>query len=167
LVLRVNERLPAADQSFEEARPSIMERLRDDLVETAMREAAVALLARLRSGDDRSTVAGAVGSAWQDYQDVRRGDGNVDALVLEAAFRMPRSQGGAPVYDAVQNVDGDFAVVSLQSVTGGQGADGRAPAEIRQAVTMARGRHEFAAFIESVRDSADVTIFQDALANAL
>lgn len=168
VAMRVRERIPSARQTLDQARPGIEARLRREAAEASQREFAEALLERLRGGEAMSAVSTEASAEWVSHEDVLRGGGSggVDADVLETAFRMPRPGGDDAVFDGTGTGGGAFALIALQRVSDAP-ADPALQTQLRQAVALGRGRLEFEAYVESIRNNAEVRIYDETLGNAL
>lgn len=116
VVIHKAEYEPARQLSLEEVRESLRDVLVAEGAAKLAREAAEALLAEVRAGKTLADAAQARGLAVQFEGEARRGQAQLDAPVVEAAFRMPRPEQGKTEARVVENGSREVFVVALSAV---------------------------------------------------
>jgi peptidyl-prolyl cis-trans isomerase D len=165
VVIRVDKHLPAAPQPLADVRDSVSRKILDERAVAAARQAADALLDRLRKGESMDAVAASVGAKLQSATDVVRSQPVLPPALSEQVFALPHPAGGKPQFDAVPLADGGYAVFALDKV---QGADmSKVPAEqrsmLQQQMAKAYGAEATHEFIEQLRARVEIKIANDRL----
>ncbi|MDT8311979.1 MAG: SurA N-terminal domain-containing protein [Methylophaga sp.] len=162
LVIRKDEYIPAKPLSFESVGPAIEEQLR---YEAAMEKAQAdgqTKIAEINDGAAAATVFDE--SQWQPAKFYSRDSDAISEQVLQHAFAMPRSQQQSVSGFIAEN--GNYIVVVLSDIK--DGVDSDASDDQKQALTANLARlnanSEIEAFIASLRETADIEIFEDRIA---
>lgn len=165
VVLRVSEHRPAARQSLEEARAEIVSRLREQAARRQAEQLGGRILKRLREGADAGAVAGELELQWERSEGVSRDEQSLAPEVLEAAFRMPAPPAGGASYQGVALPDGDFVVIALHAVEEGDPAEVTQARreELRQRLARAYGQSAFDAYLEALRERAEIVVHRENL----
>jgi len=144
----------------DEARADVVRALRTETRRRAVTERGRALLEELRGGADAVAVAAELGLEWSRFEGVGRTSTELSGPLREVAFRMPRPTSGSMQFDGVLDNYGDFVIVALSRVEGGD-TSSMSDEEtdiLRRALEFDTGRTAFDAFVRSRRQSADVKI---------
>jgi len=144
----------------DEARADVVRALRTETRRRAVTERGRALLEELRGGADAVAVAAELGLEWSRFEGVGRTSTELSGPLREVAFRMPRPTSGSMQFDGVLDNYGDFVIVALSRVEGGD-TSSMSDEEtdiLRRALESDTGRTAFDAFVRSRRQSADVKI---------
>lgn len=159
VVIRKNQYIPEKPLSFESVGPAIEEQLRYEAAVDKARTDGEAKMAEIKKGTAAETVFEQ--SQWQPAAFYSRDSDEISAQVLDHAFAMPRSQQQAVSGFTAEN--GNYIVVVLSAVK--DGADSDATDDQKQALTSNLTRlnasSELTAFIASLREAADIEIFED------
>lgn len=165
VAIRVAEHKPAEPRPLEEVAADIRQQL-------TLRKAAAA--AQARGGELREQLeAGAApeklaqASAVEISQPgfVGRGNAEVPAEVLRAAFRLARPEQDAPSIAGVQLRNGDFAVLRVSDVREAPAAEGAEQLRqaVRQQMEAMQGNIAVRGLLETLREQADIEINEDRL----
>jgi peptidyl-prolyl cis-trans isomerase D len=119
VVVRVDKHVPAAARPLADVRADVDKRLLDERIAAASKQAADALLARVRQGMTMDAAASEAGASVQSAAAVERNATNVPAPLLTQAFLLPHPAAGKAVFAAVDMHDGSFAVLALDKVQPG------------------------------------------------
>jgi hypothetical protein len=86
-----------------------------------------------------------------------------DAQIVEQVFQMPAPEEGAVELAVVESSDG-YAVVELQSVADGElGATTPGELQFRRQIANAAASAEWRGFMQQLRESARVKVFEERL----
>lgn len=163
LVIRKNEYIPAKPLPFESVGPAIEEQLRyEAAIDKAVADGE-AKIAKIKDGTAAESVFDE--SQWQPAKFYGRDSDEISEQVLEQAFAMPRSQQQSVSGFTAEN--GNYIVVVLNDVK--DGADSDATDEQKEALSANLARlnanSAIEAFIASLREMADIEIFEDRIAS--
>ena len=163
VVVRVKEHRPEKQQSLVDVAEVIQETLQAEQARKEAEALGRKILVRLRSGEEPTAVGSDYGLEWESARTVNREAEDVKRELLTAVFRIPRPKADVPTYDGIISGSGDFVVLSLQSVETDD--TGESDSELRESVDAALrqdyGRAEFEAYLSSLRDVADLRIFEE------
>lgn len=159
IVLHVTEHRPEHMTALE----NVQAEIRDELVSIRKREQAeaAALLAQTRigRGDDPAQVAEESGFEFAEHRDVQRDKFDIDMLVMQKAFSLPRPVEQQPVVlDVTEMITGGYAVVGLTNVKDGS-IDQLSEEQKRSIEAQLRfqfGQAEMLAFERSVMERSKV-----------
>ncbi len=160
IVLRVKESQPSRPLELSEARPDIIERLREEASREAAQGAGEAVLEQLRGGGEEQT-----GREWEGFDAVQRDDVGVQRDVLSEVFRMPRPAAGVPELSGITTLAGDYIVIRLTEVEDGglDSVDGEQLTAATQALRSAYGQQEYGAFVRGLRDQSEIDVNEESL----
>ncbi|MEM7504973.1 MAG: SurA N-terminal domain-containing protein [Pseudomonadota bacterium] len=165
-VVRVVEYAPSAEQPLADVRTAVLAAVQRTEASKAAETAGTALLAKLRAGDDPASVANGASLEWQDHAGATR-YGNqavVGGEGRELAFQMPKPDTDKSVFDGRATAGGDYIIVRLTGVGAAEeGAEDVEQARTVQRALLARnmGSRAFQSLLDSLRDTAEVEIFED------
>ena len=166
LVLQVTNHYPATRQPLEAVRDQVVEALRRQQAETLMAARADEMIAAVEGGADFATAAEAVGATASEPVLMDRAGQDTDQFVSVAVFTAAKPAQDAPTLGSTRNGEGGYTVFSVESVLPGRPES--LPVEQRDAgkaqLTDQAGLGEFIAFVQALREEAEVIINQDALA---
>ncbi|WP_165855327.1 SurA N-terminal domain-containing protein [Marinobacter sp. JSM 1782161] len=156
VVAHVSEHHPEEQLALDAVSEQIQEKLRAEKIRAALADRSKALVARLQDGDAPADIAADADAEWMTHEAVSRNASDVDFDVIRSAFSMPRPQGDTASYDWVGGAE-RAVVLSLSQVTDGE-VDGQETQmqALNQFLTQQRGQSEYAAYVDSLRDSAEV-----------
>jgi len=166
-VLRLKEHQPAALRSLAEARPLIVERLREKAARERTEQAGVELQQRLAAGANPQTLAKEYNLEWFAVEQVRRDDSKINAAVVKTAFQLPRPaqtpQGISVGGTALES--GDYAVVAVSAVHDGSMASLDTPTrvQIQRELQRTYAAVEYQSYLEGLKQAADIVIYSDKL----
>lgn len=159
VVIRLREHRPSAVRPFEDVRAEIAVLLRTQREQEKAAEVGQQVLASLESGSDASEILTAEVLSWDQRQDVRRNQFDLNTEIIRNVFAMPAPEaGGQPVRQGFSLTNGAFVVVELQSVN--PGSPDQMPEEARQQLATAmldnQGRLTFDAMLATLRENATI-----------
>lgn len=159
VVIRKDQYIPAKTLSYDSVGPAIEQQLRyEAAVDKAIKDGE-AKIAEINNGKAVDSVFDE--SQWQVPKFYGRDSDEISEQVLQHAFAMPRSQQQTVSGFTADN--GNYIVVVLSAVK--DGADDEATDEQKQALSeniiRLNANSEIEAFIASLRESADIEIFED------
>lgn len=167
VVLRLKEHQPAALRSLAEARPLIVERLREKAARERTEQAGVELQQRLAAGASPETLAKEYKLEWFAAGQVRRDDSKINALVVQTAFRLPRpaQESKGISVGGVALESGDYAVVALSAVHDGNPASLDTPTRVQLQRELHRtyAAAEYRGYLDGLKQAADIVIYSDKL----
>ena len=166
VVFEVKNHVEATRQPLEDVREEITAALKSEQAEMLMDEKAEQMLAALAAGEEFAAAAEAVGAKATASTVMTRNAEDVDQSVSVAVFTALKPSQDNPTTGKTRNSDGGFTVYSLDAVIPGR------PEVIPQADRDAgkmqladqSGVGDFVAFVQALRENADVVINDDALA---
>ncbi len=166
LVLRVAAHKPAARQPLDEVRDQVEAQLRMQQAEALMAARADEMIAAVEAGADFASAAEAVGATASDPILMDRGGQDSDQFVSVAVFTAAKPTQDAPTLGSTRNGEGGYTVFSVEAVMPGRPES--LPVEQRDAgklqLTDQAGLGDFIAFVQALREEAEVIINEDALA---
>ncbi len=118
IVLRVNELKPSIQKPFAEVKAEVKEQLLNEKLDELVKAAAEKLLAEVQNGKgDKLSVN------WQDYSKVTRSNKELNPIILDAAFSLPKPQKSSDEIATLTRLQtGDYAVIWLTQVIDGDGS---------------------------------------------
>ena len=163
VVVRVIEHEPSRPQTLEEARELIVARLKDEEAKTSSLRAAEEALDHLSSGGGRQSLSERLGIEWVAHTEVGRDVIPSRHSVVERVFELPRPDAGRESYAMVSSASGDRVLIALTAVIEGDPLS--LASEQRQALenelASDYGRSAFDAFVQTIRDQADVVVNEE------
>jgi peptidyl-prolyl cis-trans isomerase D len=160
ITLRVREAQPARALEMEEARDIITNRLSAEAARAAARRTGEAALELLREGGADDS-----GYTWEEFEKVQRDSFDVEREILSEAFRMPSPPAGVSEYSGIVTGSGDYVVIRLSAVEDGglDTVESEQLSSARQALGANYGQQEYAAFVRSLRDRAEIDVNEQSL----
>lgn len=166
VVFAVANHVEATRQPLEDVREEIAEALRSEQAEKLMDAKADQMLVALAAGEEFAVAAEAVGASASEATVMTRNAEDLDQSVSVAVFTALKPGQGKPTTGKTRNTEGDFTVYSLDAVIPGR------PEAIPQADRDAgkmqladqSGIGDFVAFVQALRENAEISINDDALA---
>lgn len=158
VVLRVNKHEPASQKPLEQVRSSIENSLRVSKTRELAMAAARDVRVRMEQGESIEAILGP-DLKIEEYPAVKRsGNAELDQLVSEEIFKMPRPVEEQPVIKDIEMVTGDTALVILEQVVSPQDIEQSQIESMKQQWQQQLSSSEFAAVLSSLKASADVRI---------
>jgi peptidyl-prolyl cis-trans isomerase D len=166
VVVQVTNHYPAARQPLEEVRDQVVGALRRQQAEALMAARADEMIAAVESGADFAAAAEAVGATAGEPVLMNRNDQEADQFVSVAVFTAPKPTEDDPTLGSTRNGEGGYTVFSVEAVLPGRPES--LPVEQRDAgkaqLTDQAGIGDFIAFVQALREDAEVIINEDAVA---
>lgn len=158
VVLRINTHTPSARQPLEEVRANVVQRLKEEQARAQATDKALEALSRLRGGAQPEEVAEETGAEWKRLEAVTREQSEVNRMVLNRAFAMPRpASPEQPSLEKIQLGRGDQAVIVLYNVKDGEPGAEEQPSQ-QPSLQMANGEASFAALLQAIRARSEIDI---------
>jgi peptidyl-prolyl cis-trans isomerase D len=165
-VFVVTKHDPATRQPLDEVRDQVIADLREQEAEALMASRADQMIAALEGGAEFAAAAEAIGAAATEPVIMNRDSEDADQFISVAVFTANKPSQDAPTYGSTRNGEGGYTVYSIESVLPGRPES--LPVEQRDAgkrqLTDQVGVAEFIAFVQALRETAEVIINQDAVA---
>lgn len=159
VVIRLGEHRPAAVRPFDEVRAEIAVLLRTQREQEMAAEVGQQILTALDSGNDAAEILAAEQLSWDQREEVRRNQFDLNTEIIRNVFSMPAPESEEqPVRQGFRLTNGAYVVVELQSVN--PGSPEQMPEEARQQLLTAmldsQGRLTFDAMLANLRQSASI-----------
>ncbi|MGI9227275.1 MAG: SurA N-terminal domain-containing protein [Gammaproteobacteria bacterium] len=120
------------------------------------------LFAKMQAGGTLKDISHEHALELVNHGAVRRDDNQVPYIIMEHAFKLPRPVDSAVTIDEAALPDGNFALIELHKVVDGSDQlDEAQTTQLSQRVNY--GRREFNASMETIKESANVQVFQENL----
>ena len=165
-VFVVTKHTQATRQPLDEVRDQVAAGLKAEQAEVLMSARADEMLAAIAAGQTFAAAAEALGVAAAEPVVLSRGTTEVDPQLAAAVFTAVKPTQDAPTMGSSRTEAGGFAVYSVDAVIPGRPE--AIPVNERDAGKLQladqSGIGDFVAFVQALRDSADVAINEDALA---
>ncbi len=166
VVLSISEYRPAARRPLEDVRDEVVQAVRAQEAEKIMAAKADEMIAALGNDVDFDAAAAAIGAQPGEPVIMRRNDPDADQFVQVAVFTAAKPSQEEPTVGSTRNGVGGYTVYSIEAVLPGRPE--ALPLEQRDAgkmqLTDQAGFGEFVAFVQALREEAEVIINQDAVA---
>lgn len=166
VVFKVTAHNEASRQPLDAVSDQIAGAIRRQEAESIVFDRAETLLAALDAGEEFGPAAETAGAIVSAPTLLSRQDAETDQAVLAQVFTSKKPTQGSPVIGRVANANGGFTVFSLDAVLPGRPES--IPLADRDAgkieLAQQAGGSDYFAFIQVLRDKADIVISQDALA---
>lgn len=165
VALRILDHRPAELRPLAEVRRNIERRLRQEAARTAARRLGEELLAPLERGVPLAALALQHGLKYHPPRVIMREAGDPDRRIVEAAFRLPRPEGGHPRYGLADLGEQGYALLALRRVIDGDPAraDTAVRAQVERLLRQRRGDDYFAYYRARLRAESKVKIYDDRL----
>ena len=166
-VFVVTKHDPATRQPLDEVRDQVTADLRDQEAEALMASRADQMIAALEGGAEFAAAAEAIGATAGEPVLMNRDSEEADQFISVAVFTANKPAQDAPTYGSTRNGEGGYTVYSIESALPGRPES--LPVEQRDAgkrqLTDQVGVAEFIAFVQALRESAEVIVNEDAVAS--
>ena len=165
VVLRILERKPSRPLSLDEVRDRIKTQLLREKAIQAATDKAEEIRAAIESGSDPKTAAETAGARFQSYTRGKRSDFDLPNAVLRGVFRLPKPTDDKPVVSSVSGDTGERYVVVLKKVHQVDSSQSfKEDADLlRKSMDNVHGGWEFQAYVDHLRETADIEIFGENL----
>lgn len=162
VVLRVKERIPAAQKPLDEVRVNVAATLRVDAGRIAAKEKAKAALESVNQGKPLDELAKQQGWTVRKVAAVRRESTDVPREIIESIFRMPRPEAGKAVWRLVSLSSQEQAIVGLTGVSDGEvkSVDAQEMEKTRDFLSRVQGQAQFTSLLEQLWQDGDVNILE-------
>lgn len=163
IFLRVSEHQPAAKKPLDEVREEIVAALEAETKKSLAEERAQSMVERVQAGEVLEQVAAAEGYTVANSELVGRRGASVPYTLVTRVFELGPALIDTPT--VVESSNDDSAVVVLREIVDGN-VDLLAQAEIetfRTRISQMKAAEEGQAFIEALRQSAEVVVIEDNL----
>lgn len=165
-VFSITDYRPATRRPLDEVRDEVVETVRAQEAEKIMAAKADEMIAALRGDADFAAAAEAVGATPREPVIMMRDAPDADQFVQVAVFTAAKPSQEKPTVGSTRNGVGGYTVFSVEAVLAGRPE--ALPVEQRDAgklqLTDRAGFGEFAAFVEALRNEAEVVINKEAVA---
>jgi peptidyl-prolyl cis-trans isomerase D len=166
-VFAVTQHNPATREPLDDVRERIESTLRLRQSEELMAARADEMIAALAAGTDFADAAEAIGAAAGDPVLMSRGAEDADQFVSVAVFTAVKPSEENPTTGSTRNGEGGYTVYSVEAVLAGRPE--LIPVEQRDSgkvqLTDQAGLTDFIAFVQALREDAEVIINEDAVAS--
>ena len=165
-VFAVTSHQPATRQPLDDVREQVRASLESQQAEGVMAAKADEMIAALNDGVEFTAAAEAIGATAEEPTIMSRGDQEADQFISVAVFTALKPAQDAPTTGSTRNGVGGYTVYSLEAVV--PGSPEGVPVEQRDAgkmqLTDQTGMGDFVAFVQALREDAEVIINDDVLA---
>lgn len=165
-VFAVSKHYPATRQPLEDVREQVAASLQAQQAEELMAAKAEEMIAALAAGAAFAEAAAAVDATPAEPVLMSRSAEDADQLISVAVFAAVKPMQDAPTTGSTRNGDGGYTVYSVDAVIPGRPE--ALPVEQRDAgklqLTDQSGLGDFVAFVQALREDAEVIINEDMLA---
>ena len=165
-VFAVTQHNLAARQPLDDVREQVETAIRNQQAETLMASKADEMLAALEGGAEFAAAAEQVGATAGEPIAMMRDEQENDQFVSVAVFTAVKPTQDAPTRGSTRNGVGGYTVYSVQAVLPGRPES--IPLEQRDAgksqLTDQTGFGDFVAFVQQLREDAEIIINEDAVA---
>lgn len=162
IVLHKNKHVMASQLAFESIAPAITEQLRFEYARDLASEQGNAILAKLKSGEQASTLFAE--NEWHAEETLGRVSEEVSEQVLSRAFSIAKPT-SEPQYTGFTATNGNYVIIRVSAVIEGdyENATGEEQDGLRSHLNRTYGESELQSFINSIRDDAEVELFEQYL----
>jgi len=162
IVLHKNKHTQASQLAFESVAPAITEQIRFEHARDQAAEQGAAILSKLKSGEDALNLFGE--KEWNTVQTLSRISEDVSEQVLRRAFSIAKPSSEAQ-YMGFTATNGNYVVIKVSAVTEGDFAMASVEEQdgLRSHLSRAYADSELQSFIESIRNEADIELFEQYL----
>ena len=162
-VVRVADYHPPEQRPLQEVADRIRAELQREQAAARIAELAAEAETRLAAGESVAEVAADLSADHVAGLTVVRDDVTTPPAVVSAAFSAPRPA-GEPVINRAQGPSGEYVVRVLSATPGGLDLLGpEQQRELRDRTRGARASQELQAYLDDLREQAEVTVFETAL----
>lgn len=165
-VFAVTDHYPATRQSLDDVREQVAESLQAQQAEDIMAAKADEMIMALGEGAEFADAAAAIGAEAIEPVLMSRADEGADQFISVAVFTAVKPEQDAPTIGTTRNGLGGYTVYSVDAVLPGRPES--LPVEQRDAgkqqLTDQSGVGDFVAFVQALREDAEIIINDDVLA---
>lgn len=163
IVLRVVDHEPSRAQTLDEARASIIARLRDEQARAGSLQLAEEAITHLNTGESRESVAQRLGIEWVPHTEIDRYATSPVGVVVEKVFELPRPDPGSENYAATAVPNGDQVLIALSAVADGIAQDpgSEQMVKLENELLGDYARSAFAVYVRSLRGQADIVVNEE------
>jgi peptidyl-prolyl cis-trans isomerase D len=165
VVFQVASYRPATRQPLEDVRDEVADQLRLQEVDALMASRADEMIADIAGGAEFAAAAEAIGAEVGEPVLMTRNAADADQFLSVAVFTAAKPTEGNPTVGSTRNGEGGYTVYSIEAVIAGRPET--LPLEQRDAgklqLTDQTGIAEFIAFVQALREEAEVILNEDAL----
>ncbi|MDH3550008.1 MAG: peptidyl-prolyl cis-trans isomerase, partial [Gammaproteobacteria bacterium] len=165
-VFAVTQHRPATRQALDDVRDAVESTLKIQKAEELMAARAEEMLTALEAGADFAEAAAAIGATAEEPVLMSRNMQDADQFISVAVFTAVKPSQDMPTAGSTRNGVGGYTVYSIESVIPGRPEV--VPVEQRDQgklqLTDQIGVGEYVAFMQELRENAEIIINEDALA---
>ncbi|MBT8092619.1 MAG: SurA N-terminal domain-containing protein [Gammaproteobacteria bacterium] len=165
-VFVVTKHYEAARQSLDAVRDQVAEGLKNEQAEILMGAKVDDMLAALEDGAAFDVAAESHGFAAAAPVAMTRNAENIDQQIVSSVFTARKPGQGSPTFGSSRTEDGGFAVYSIDAVVPGRPETIPLAERDTGKLQLAdqSGMGDFVAFVQALRENADIVINEDVLA---
>lgn len=156
VVVRVSAHEPQRTKSLDEVREAIIASLRAEKAQQAAESWAEAQLAELEAESDIAEALAERSLSWQTADNVNRANQQLPANLVSTLFTLAPTEGKSRRVALLGS--GDVGLIELTDVHAPEAADDATIASIQQRLAGANSQASYAAFVEALRDDADIEV---------
>jgi peptidyl-prolyl cis-trans isomerase D len=162
VVLRVRERVAAAQKPLDEVRVNIAATLRADAGRVVAREKAKAAFDSVRQGRPLDELAKQQGWTVRKMDAVRRESSDVPREIIAAVFRIPRTEAGKAGWRLIPLSSQEQAIAGLSGVSDGEikSVDSKELEKTRDFLSRVQGQAQFTSLLEHLWQDGNVRILE-------
>ena len=162
VVIHKNQYTPESQLAYDVVAPIITDQLRYQAATEQAQQQGKAVLAQLKSGTAAETLFS--GDSWHTTQSYSRKDKEVSTQVLNHAFAIA-NPGAGEKYTGFSATNGNYIVIKVTDVKDGNPAEASAEDHdsLQSHLFRIYGASELQAFINSLKEDADIKVFDQRL----
>jgi len=155
MVVRIANHEPERTKAIEEVKEQIEQTLTAQASQQAARDWALEVKTALNGDEDVAAKLVALGLSWEDKQGVTRNDAALSKSIVDASFKLSGAQ-----INVVDLVTGDISLVQLIKVNSAAEANDQQLTSLQNRLASSKSQLLYSAIIESLKDQADIEIYQ-------
>ncbi|MEC7825367.1 MAG: SurA N-terminal domain-containing protein [Pseudomonadota bacterium] len=154
--VRIAEHEPQRTQSLDEVRTRILAQLRAEKAQQAAADWATNVVEQIKAGETPSLELGDVTLSWESKEALTRTSGELPRALVETLFTLGNA---APDnIDVAELGSGDVGIVKVTGINQPEALSEEDSAALAQQIATASAQTGYQAFIDSLRNAADVKI---------
>ncbi|BBO26841.1 peptidylprolyl isomerase [Alteromonas sp. I4] len=154
--VRIAEHEPQRTQSLDEVRTRILAQLRAEKAQQAAADWATNVVEQIKAGETPSLELGDVTLSWENKEALTRTSGELPRALVETLFTLGNA---APDnIDIAELGSGDVGIVKVTGINQPEALSEEDSAALAQQIATASAQTGYQAFIDSLRNAADVKI---------
>ena len=154
--VRIAEHEPQRTQSLDEVRTRILAQLRAEKAQQAAADWATNVVEQIKAGETPSLELGDVTLSWESKEALTRTSGELPRALVETLFTLGNA---APDnIDIAELGSGDVGIVKVTGINQPEALSEDDSAALAQQIATANAQTGYQAFIDSLRNAADVKI---------